>query len=86
MSDRDLEALRQHTPEAEPEQEPKVAPLQAAIDREGRQEISDALAGFGFESMAEGIRVVMRTFARSPAVRDAVRDSLHLGAYRETIR
>jgi hypothetical protein len=65
------------TPEASGEQESgRVPPLQTYVDRETRQEIMDALTRAGFESGAEGMRVVLKAFARSPAVQDAVRDNL----------
>ena len=70
----------QSTADSAPEQAPKaLVPLtHAKVDSETREEITGALEAFGFDPVVDGFRLVMKAFARSPAVRDAVRDSLHL--------
>ncbi len=78
MSDARLEDTNEDMEPDAGGQESRVPPLQTAVDRESRQEITTALVEFGFDSAAEGMRLVLKAFARSPLVRDAVRSSLHL--------
>lgn len=46
---------------------------------EEREDVVRSLGAFGFASTAEGVRTVLRVFARTGAVRDAVKRNLHRG-------
>lgn len=82
MSVRELDTSKDTAAvESEQEQAAETRPvpvLQAKFDPVSRQEVIDALALFGFDSTAEGMRLILKAFSRSPVVRDAVRHSLHL--------